>query len=301
MAYRPALDKTFGSFSGSLGATLHVTESLLLRANIASAYRTPNLAELTSNGQHELRYEVGDRQLVPENAYESDLSLHYHRGNVTFDVAGFYNMVNNYIFIAPTGSSTPDGTAIYQYLQANSALYGGETGVHIHPQALPWLHLEAAYSTVTGKQSNGDYLPFVPAQKIRCEIRGERERLLFLNKAFASASTSTAFDQITQINQQLGSYQTQLISANQTVSQSQQQLASCQSQGLVCTSYEQQLTSAQLTVSRLNSSISSLQATLQALGSASTSVSVAPKAVSAPSSSTSSQTGFIQSIGSLFN
>ena len=195
MAYRPALDKTFGSFSGSLGATLHVTESLLLRANIASAYRTPNLAELTSNGQHELRYEVGDRQLVPENAYESDLSLHYHRGNVTFDVAGFYNMVNNYIFIAPTGSSTPDGTAIYQYLQANSALYGGETGVHIHPQALPWLHLEAAYSTVTGKQSNGDYLPFVPAQKIRCEIRGERERLLFLNKAFASTSTSTAFDQ----------------------------------------------------------------------------------------------------------
>ena len=114
-------------------------------------------------------------------------------------------------------------------------------------------------------------------------------------------ASSATFDQITQINQQLGSYQTQLISANQTVSQSQQQLASCQSQGLVCTSYEQQLTSAQLTVSRINSSISSLQTTLQALGSASTSVSVAPKAVSAPSASTSSQSGFIQSIGSLFN
>ena len=114
-------------------------------------------------------------------------------------------------------------------------------------------------------------------------------------------TSSTTFDQITQINQQLGNYQTQLISANKTVSQSQQQLASCQSQGLVCTSYEQQLVSAQATVSQINSSISSLQATLQALGSASTSVSVAPKAVSAPSSSTSSQSGFIQSIGSLFN
>lgn len=35
-------------------------EILILRANVAAAYRTPTLAELTSNGLHELRYEIGD-------------------------------------------------------------------------------------------------------------------------------------------------------------------------------------------------------------------------------------------------
>ena len=75
--YRPAIDKQFGSFSGSLGATYTINEALLVRTNFAAAYRTPNIAELTSNGRHELRFEKGDANLVPEKAYESDLSLHY--------------------------------------------------------------------------------------------------------------------------------------------------------------------------------------------------------------------------------
>ncbi len=36
------------------------------------------IAELTSNGLHETRYKIGDNSLVPENAYETDLSIHYH-------------------------------------------------------------------------------------------------------------------------------------------------------------------------------------------------------------------------------
>jgi len=95
IAYRASVDKSFGSFSGSIGATYNLSEKLLVRANFASAYRTPNLAELTSNGQHELRYEIGDPNLVAENAYETDLSFHYHADNVTFDIAGFYNIVDN--------------------------------------------------------------------------------------------------------------------------------------------------------------------------------------------------------------
>ena len=81
-------------------------KSFYSELNFAAAYRTPNLAELTSNGQHELRYEIGDNNLVPENAYETDLSIHYHRDNFTFDIAGFYNIINNYIFISPTGDTT---------------------------------------------------------------------------------------------------------------------------------------------------------------------------------------------------
>lgn len=193
--YRTPLDKSYRSVSGSIGATYNVTQKILFRANFAAAYRTPNLAELTSNGQHELRYEIGDPNLTPENAYENDLSIHYYDDNLTFDIAGFYNIINNYIFISPTGDTTITGIDIFRYKQANSFLFGGEAGLHVHPKKLKWLQFVTTFSSVIGKQNNGEYLPFIPAHKLNFELRCEKEKLLFLNKAFVSVNTYTAFDQ----------------------------------------------------------------------------------------------------------
>lgn len=193
--YRPSLDKNYGSFSGSFGSTYNFSEQLLFRVNIAAAYRTPNLAELTSNGQHETRYEMGSENIVPEKSTEFDVSVHYHRDNLTFDIAGFYNRINNYIFIAPTGDTTSSGIGIYKYLQGDSYLYGGEAGLHFHPESIKYLHLETTFSSVTGKQSNGNYLPFVPANKLKFEVRIEKEKLWFLYKAFVSLNSNTAFNQ----------------------------------------------------------------------------------------------------------
>ncbi len=189
--YRAALDKRYGSFSGSCGATFDLTEQLLLRGNLAAAYRAPNLAELTSNGPHETRYEIGDNGLIPENSYELDLSMHYIQKNISFGVAGFYNLINHYIFISPTGSGLP----VYRYEQSNSKLFGGEAEIHYHPEPAQWLHFRATYSNVIGRQSNGDYLPFIPANKVNFEIRAEKDELLFFRNVFVSANSHTAFDQ----------------------------------------------------------------------------------------------------------
>ncbi len=193
--YRAAIKKSYGSFSGSLGTVYNFTDDLLMRANFAAAYRTPNLAELTSKGQHELKFEIGDPNLVPENSYESDISIHYHKENLTFEVAGFYNRVNNYIYLSPTSDKTDSGIDIYKYQQANATLYGGETGLHIHPVAIKWMHFEVNYSSVIGKQKNGEYLPFIPAHKLNFEISGEMKKLLFLKNAFVTFNTLTAFNQ----------------------------------------------------------------------------------------------------------
>ncbi len=193
--YRSALEKNYGSFSGSFGATYNLSEVLLFRANFAAAYRTPNLAELTSNGPHETRYEVGDPDLVPENSLEGDVNIHFHKPNYSFDIAGFYNSIQHYIFISPTGDTTVDGMSIYKYMQNDAELYGGEAGLHIHPEPLEWLHFETTFASVIGKQKNGDYLPFIPAYKLNFELRGEIEKMSFLHKPFLSLHTSTAFDQ----------------------------------------------------------------------------------------------------------
>ena len=193
--YRPALQKDYGSFSGSFGATYNYSEFLLFRANLAAAYRTPNLAELTSNGPHELRFEIGDHNLAPENSYETDVNIHYHIDNFLIDIAGFYNNINNYIFISPTGETTSSGMNIYRYEQADSYLFGGEAGFHFHPKTMKWLSLEPTFSIVTGKKKNGAFLPFIPAHKLQFELRAEKENLLFLRNAFVSVFTCTAFDQ----------------------------------------------------------------------------------------------------------
>ena len=191
--FRPSLNKNYGSFSGSMGATFNYSEFLLFRANFAAAYRTPNLAELTSNGPHELRFEIGDQNLIPENSYETDLNIHYHIDNFLFDIAGFYNIIDNYIFISPTGETSSSGMNIYQYQQADSYLIGGEAGFHFHPESMKWLSFEPTFSIVTGKQKSGVYLPFIPAHKLQFELRAEKENLIFIQKAYISVFAGTAF------------------------------------------------------------------------------------------------------------
>ena len=74
-----------GSFIGSIGVNYAILEVLFLRVNLAKAYHTPNLAEMTSNGHHEIRYEVGNPNLVSEKSHETDLSMYLHRENLSFD------------------------------------------------------------------------------------------------------------------------------------------------------------------------------------------------------------------------
>jgi iron complex outermembrane recepter protein len=193
--YHAPLKKDFSDLNGSLGATYRPAEKIMLRANFAKAYRVPNLSELTSNGMHGNRYEMGNAGLSPQNSFETDVSMHYHGEFLSFDLAGFYNQINNYIFISPTADTTATGTGIYRFSQTNAVLYGGEAGIHFHPASLPWLHIEGTYSSVIGKQESGDFLPFIPANKWRYEIRAERKKLGFLKKPHIKFSALTAFAQ----------------------------------------------------------------------------------------------------------
>jgi iron complex outermembrane receptor protein len=50
----------FHNASVSAGVTLELNHDLLLRANVATAFRPPNVAELTQDGIHGNRFEKGD-------------------------------------------------------------------------------------------------------------------------------------------------------------------------------------------------------------------------------------------------
>ena len=139
-----------------------------MRLNLASGFRAPNLAELTSHGVHEgtNRYEIGNAHLSTEQNFQADLSMEYRNEHVEFFANGFYNAVNNYIFLSPTDGISDDYT-VYEYLQDDAALYGGEFGFHLHPHPLDWLHFESSFETVTGRLQNEEYLPLIPANSLR--------------------------------------------------------------------------------------------------------------------------------------
>ena len=198
--YFKALDKSFDSFNASLGYKTNLTSNLNLRLNLASGFRAPNLAELTSNGVHEgtNRYEIGNGNLKTEQNVQTDLNLEYKNTHFEFFVNGFYNHINNFIYTSPTGAII-DNNAVFNYVQDNAKLYGGEIGLHFHPHPLDWLHLETSFETVTGqKQSRSlgsDYLPMIPANNWNNTIRTEFKIKNWLEDGFATLNVSTTFKQ----------------------------------------------------------------------------------------------------------
>lgn len=189
------LQKNFNSFNGALGLKTDIAKKVTARINLATGFRAPNLSELTSDGSHEgtNRYEIGNENLESEQNFQTDIALEFKNEHVEFFVNGFYNTINNYIYLSPNGESI-DGDPVFVYLQNDANLYGGEVGLHIHPHPLDWLHMESSFETVTGKQTNDSYLPLIPANSVTNILRVEFERP-WLKKAYSFVKLTTTFNQ----------------------------------------------------------------------------------------------------------
>ena len=189
------LNKSFNSFNGAVGIKKDITEKIALRVNLASGFRAPNLAELTSEGSHEgtNRYEIGNPNLKSEQNYQFDINIEYQSDHLEIFANGFYNSIANYIFLSPNGNFI-DNDPVYLYQQEDAKLYGGEFGFHIHPHPLDWLHIENTYETVIGKQKNDIYLPLIPANKLTNTARAEFESNTLKN-AYCFISLGTTFRQ----------------------------------------------------------------------------------------------------------
>jgi iron complex outermembrane receptor protein len=195
-----ALTKSYNSFNCSLGYKTDLSKEFTLRVNVASGFRAPNLAELTSNGVHEgsNRYEIGNSNLATEQNVQTDLNLEYQNSHFEFFANGFFNKINNYIYLNPS-PTTIAGYDVFNYFQTDAMLYGGEFGLHFHPHPLDWLHFESSFETVTGeKQSRGlgsDFLPFIPANNWNNSMRAEFNIKNWLKDGYATLNVSNTFDQ----------------------------------------------------------------------------------------------------------
>jgi len=165
--------KTFPFFSGMAGVSFFPDQKWNLKMNLATGVRTPNLAELSSDGLHEgiYTYEIGDPYMKNEQNINGDIGVYYSGRCVQFSTSGFYNHFNGYIFLDPTDEEW-FGFPIFRYRQHDARIYGGEAEISATLLG-NGLKISASYSGLVGKLDNGDYLPYMPAQKITPEIRYE--------------------------------------------------------------------------------------------------------------------------------
>jgi iron complex outermembrane recepter protein len=196
LSYIPALHRDFNSFNGALGAKYNPVDNLTIRLNLASGFRAPNLAELTSNGNHNgaNRYEIGNPDLDNEQNYQLDLAVEYRNEHVEIFTNAFYNRIKNYIYLNPT-DVIREGDFVYEYIQNNANLYGGEAGFHLHPHPVDWLHIRSSYELVIGKQENGEYLPLIPAQSILNTIKLDGPFNKLLHNSYSAISLKTVLAQ----------------------------------------------------------------------------------------------------------
>ncbi|ETN95411.1 TonB-dependent receptor [Zhouia amylolytica] len=195
--YIAAIDKNFNSFNASFGTKINFSDHIDLRLNIASGFRAPNLAELTSNGVHHgtNRYEIGNSNLNNERNLQTDFTLEYKNQHFEAFFDGFYNKINDYIFLEPNGE-TLDDNPVFNYVQEDAKLFGGETGFHLHPHPIDWLHFESSFEIVFGEQNTGEYLPLIPASSLTNTFRVEFDQdKKVVKNSYGFITLKNVFDQ----------------------------------------------------------------------------------------------------------
>lgn len=169
---------SFSNVSGALGFTKEFNEYFNFKANLGSAFRSPNIAELSSEGVHEgtFRYELGNNGLNPENSYYGDFAFEYNNNVISASLGAFNNHIDNYIYNRQIGNETivvdTEIFPVYRFVQDNANLSGIEASLTIHPAEL--IHFENSFSYTRGiNRATDKPLPFIPAAVVRNEIRLE--------------------------------------------------------------------------------------------------------------------------------
>lgn len=165
--------RTFGAFSGSLGALYELRDGIRIGTNVSRAYRTPDFNELYSDGPHlaAYSYDVGNPALDEETGIGVDVFARITRQSFRAEVAAFRNEMSGYVFPRNTGLLGRVGQRPqFQYTGQDAVLTGVEGEAQVHLSST--LSLDATASYVRGTlAATGDSLPAVDGLPARASSR----------------------------------------------------------------------------------------------------------------------------------
>jgi iron complex outermembrane receptor protein len=170
-------NNTYSGWSGSIGASYQLRGNNYVKLNIAKSFRPPAINELTSNGQNigSNAVQLGNLDLKPEQGYQVDLAYGNSGRDISFELDGFYNHINNFIFGDRT-DSVSGGLPVYQFVSSNTAIITGVSGYfNIHPAGIKWLEIDNGltylYTYLPNSTDSTNHIPWIPAPHLTTEVK----------------------------------------------------------------------------------------------------------------------------------
>lgn len=169
---------TFHNISASIGIRKELNNGMQVLANASLAMRNPNPSELFSDGLHHSNgtIELGDLRTEKEKGYKFSATLLKSNGNFNFEVTPYLNLINNFIYLAPTEIEYTIRGAfpVYRYRQTDALL----AGLDLHTNwkiASNWQH-SFSFAYVYGQDTTKDQpLIEMPPLNIANTIRYTKE------------------------------------------------------------------------------------------------------------------------------
>jgi iron complex outermembrane recepter protein len=162
-------NNTYSGWSGSIGASYQLPHNNYVKLNISKSFRAPAINELTSNGLNigSNAFQLGNINLKAEQGYQVDVAYGINGRDVSFEIDGFYNHINHFIFADRT-DSVSQGYPVFEYVSSNTAiLTGASVTLSVHPAAVKWLEWENMfsymYTWLPHQTDSTDHLPWIPA------------------------------------------------------------------------------------------------------------------------------------------
>jgi iron complex outermembrane receptor protein len=170
-SFNPELSRQFPGYSFSAGLVYQPGNGTAMRLNLGKSYRIPSAYELGAYGlhRHEGRFEQGDVNNEPEEAWQIDLSLEHGPDDRKLRISPFLNYFTNYLFLRPTPYLRPEGQ-VYAYDQTRALMTGTEISFLWNPYDRIELqaNLEYVYAVNLDLESA---LPFTPPLKSVISVR----------------------------------------------------------------------------------------------------------------------------------
>ncbi|MBA2661324.1 MAG: TonB-dependent receptor [Bradymonadaceae bacterium] len=174
----PAHSRAQATLSGSVGLNIRPADFLEFGTQAAQAHRAPMIEELYSRAAHlgTGKYEIGDPQLESEIGRGIDAYTRMRFGRVSLELAAFYQRVDNYVFLEPTGQTdAASGYPIYAYQSSESDFRGFESQAKVG--ILAGLELSAGVDYVRAMRLDTERtpLPAIPPLRARLKLGYEAE------------------------------------------------------------------------------------------------------------------------------
>ncbi len=204
----------FGAFSGSIGASYALTDTIRIGLNGSRTERAPSAEELFANGKHKgtQSYELGNANFGLEKSWGLEGTLHVHGDGFNLDASAYYNWFDNFIVDTQVpqavceAAAAPSGRDVelpcFQFIQGGARYFGFELSgsVKLAQVGRYAINLDALGDYVQADFNRIGPVPRIPAGRVLAGLEAQSDRLngrveveqVFAQNRIAAFETRTA-------------------------------------------------------------------------------------------------------------